>query len=291
MPLEQEDLRLLRGLLHQAAIALETSYLLEERARQAELERELEIAAAIQTSLLPSRLRLAADWEVAAVCRPARHVGGDFYAELPGPNGGGSAIVYGDVSGKSVPGALMMMAAKEALHALALAERDPEELLHLANRRLHELGNRSFVALGYLALSHGGGGLSYVLAGQPPPLHRSGSGRVSALPLPDHRLPLGAMLRGRHRRMEVALDPGEIVLAYSDGVVEAQAPGGEFFGEERLGAVLAASPPRPQEVVALVLAALDDFTRGHEPYDDLTLLAIARRDSSAPPEAAHLEVR
>jgi len=286
MPLEQEDLRLLRGLLHQAAIALETSVLLEERARQAELEREMEIAAAIQASLLPARLRLAPDWDVAAVCRPARHVGGDFFAEIPGPNGGGSAIVYGDVSGKSVPGALMMMAAKEALHSLALAQRDPEELLHLANRRLHELGNRSFVALGYLACSRDGGGLSYVLAGQPPPLHRSLLGRVSELPLPDHRLPLGAMLRGRHRRMEVSLDPGELVLAYSDGVVEAQAPGGEFFGEARLAAVLEASPPQPQEVVDRVLAALDDFTRGHEPYDDLTLLAIARRSS-----AKTLEVR
>jgi serine phosphatase RsbU (regulator of sigma subunit) len=281
MPLEQEDLRLLRGLLHQAAIALETSLLLEERARQAELERELEIAAAIQTSLLPAQLRLAADWEVAAVCRPARHVGGDFFAELPGPNGGGAAIVYGDVSGKSVPGALMMMAAKEALHSLALSQRDPEELLLLANRRLHELGNRSFVALGYLACSQGGAGLSYVLAGQPPPLHRSLAGAVTPLPLPDHRLPLGAMLRGRHRRMDVAMQPGEVVLAYSDGVVEAQAPDGEFFGEERLTAVLEAGPAEPHELVQAVLAALDQFTRGHEPYDDLTLLAIARRGAPA----------
>jgi serine phosphatase RsbU (regulator of sigma subunit) len=284
MPLEQEDLRLLRGLLHQAAIALETSLLLEERARRAELEREMEIAAAIQTSLLPSTLSLAHDWEVAAVCRPARHVGGDFFAELPGPNGGGSAIVYGDVSGKSVPGALMMMAAKEALHSLALTHRDPEELLRLANRRLHELGNRSFVALGYLASSPDGGGLSYVLAGQPPPLHRSRAGSVRELPLPDHRLPLGAMLRGRHRRMEIPIQPEEIVLAYSDGVVEAQSPSGEFFGEERLVEVLRASPPRPQEVVERVLAALAEFTRGGEPYDDLTLLALARRPPMSPTE-------
>src|SRR4029453_10433899 len=132
LPLEHEEMELLRGVLHQAAIALEASLLLEERSKQVELERDLEIAAAIQKSLLPKSVRLGHDWDVAAVCRPARHVGGDFFAELPGPNGSGRALVYGDVSGKSVPGALMMMAAKEALHALALAPPDPEELMRLA---------------------------------------------------------------------------------------------------------------------------------------------------------------
>jgi serine phosphatase RsbU (regulator of sigma subunit) len=277
LPLEEEELRLLRGLLHQAAIALETSLLLEERARQAELEREVQIAAAIQASLLPRSVELSRDWEVAAVCRPARHVGGDFYAQLPGPNGSGGAIVYGDVSGKSVSGALMMMAAKEALHSLALAHRDPEELLGLANRRLRELGNRSFVALGYLACAPAGEGLRYLLAGQPPPLRRRAGGAVDALPLPEHRLPLGAMLRGRHRVMTAAVEPGDLVLAYSDGVIEAQSPRGEFFGEERLAAVLAACPAEPQAVLAQVLAALEAFTAGADPYDDVTLLALARR--------------
>jgi serine phosphatase RsbU (regulator of sigma subunit) len=276
LPLEQEELRLLRGLLQQAAIALETSQLLEERARQAELERELEIAAAIQASLLPARVRLGDGWEVAAACRPARHVGGDFFAELPGPYGNGSALVYGDVSGKSVPGALMMMAAKEALHALALAHRDPEELIHLANRRLHELGNRSFVALGYLACGADGCGLRYLLAGQPPPLKRSRDGGVEAVPLPDHRLPLGAMLRGRHRLLSVAVEPGEVLLAYSDGVVEAHSPAGEMFGEDRLMTVLAAASAEPSQVLSRVLTALEQFTNGQEAYDDVTLLAVGR---------------
>ena len=276
LPLEQEELRLLRGLLQQAAIALETSQLLDERARQAELERELEIAAAIQASLLPAGVRLGDGWEVAAACRPARHVGGDFFAELPGPDGNGSALIYGDVSGKSVPGALMMMAAKEALHSLALVHRDPEELIHLANRRLHELGNRSFVALGYLACGADGDGLSYLLAGQPPPLKRRRDGAVEAVPLPDHRLPLGAMLRGRHRLLSVPVEPGEVLLAYSDGVVEAHSPAGEMFGEERLMTVLASAPPEPTQVLSLVLSALELFTRGEEAYDDVTLLAVGR---------------
>lgn len=282
LPLEHEEMELLRGVLHQAAIALETSHLLEERAKRAELERELEIAAAIQASLLPKSVQLGSDWDVAAVCRPARHVGGDFFAELPGPNGSGRSLVYGDVSGKSVPGALMMMAAKEALHALAISHHgDPEELMRLANLRLHELGNRSFVALGYLTAGPRGDGLRYVLAGQPPPLKLSNDGTVCELEMPPHRLPLGAMTRGRHRMLCAPVAAGEVVLAYSDGVVEAHSPAGEMFGEERLKQVLGQGSPAPDQIVARILEALDAFTERHEPYDDLTLLAVGRRPAEA----------
>lgn len=280
---EPEELELLRGLAHQAAIALETSRLLEERTRQAELERELEIASTIQRSLLPEGLELGPGWRLATACRPARHVGGDFYASLPGPDGHGRAVVYGDVSGKSVSGALMMMAATEVLHSLALTHRDPEELFRLANRRLYEIGGRSFVAVGYFA-PNGDGGLAYLLAGQPQPLKRTGRGDVEELPFPEHRLPLGALDQGGFRTLRATLDPGDLVLAYSDGVVEAQAPDGELFGQERLEEVLRGCPAEPQAVVDGVLAALDTFTRGVEPYDDVTLLALSRHGAgSAPP--------
>ena len=274
--LEQEELDLLRGLFHQAAIALETSILLEERARQAELERELEIASAIQRSLLPERVGLAPSWRVAAACRAARHVGGDFYASLPGPAAGTEAVIYGDVSGKSVPGALLMMAAKEVFHSLALSTPDPEELFRLANQRLYELGKRSFVALGYFTPRADGAGLRYLLAGQPQPLKRHASGSIEALALPEHRLPLGALRGGHYRSLDVALAPGDVLLAFSDGVPEARSPAGEMFGDERLAAVLATAPADPDGVVERVMAALGEFTRGQEPYDDLTVIAVGR---------------
>lgn len=277
---EVEELELLRGVFHQAAIALETSRLLEARARQAELERELEIASTIQAALLPRGLDLGPGWQVAAACRPARHVGGDFYAALPGPGAGSKALVYGDVSGKSVSGALMMMAASEVLHALALSHPEPEELFRLANRRLYDIADRSFVALGYFTPNGDGEGgdgkLRYLLAGQPQPLKRTLAGGIVELPLPAHRLPLGAFATGGHGGLETDVAPGELLLAYSDGVVEAQDPAGEPFGEERLEAVLRGAAAEPQAVVDAVLAALDEFTRGEPAYDDVTLLAIGR---------------
>ena len=270
------ELNLLRNLLQQAAMALETSLLVEERGEQAELERELEIAANVQAELLPPRLEFGEGWKVAALCRPARHVGGDFYTELPGPREGSRALVYGDVAGKSVSGALLMMAAHEALHALALTHRDPEELLNLANRRLYGLGRRrSFVAVAYLTSAADGQGIDYLLAGQPQPLLRSRTGEVRELELPENRLPLGALDNGSYRLCHVPMSHGDLVLGYSDGVVDALSPEGESFGSDRLAEIVRRGPSEPQAAVEAVVSSLEEFTRGTEPYDDVTLVAIA----------------
>jgi serine phosphatase RsbU (regulator of sigma subunit) len=283
--LEHEEIDRLRDLLNQASIALETNLLLDERARQAEFERELKIAASIQSSLLPQRLEPVAGWQLAAVCRPAREVGGDFYTELPGGLPGERALAFGDVSGKSISGALMMMAAHEILNTLALAHPDAEELFRLANERLYNLrGDRrpglrggSFVALGYLAFRPSCSALRYSLAGQPPPLLRRQSLPVETLCMPNHRLPLGALRLGGYQVLEIEMDPGDVLLAYSDGVVEAQSPDGDLFGEERLAEVLGAAPTSsPQATINHVIEEIEAFTCGHTPYDDVTLLAVKR---------------
>ena len=137
-----------------------------------------------------------------------------------------SGLLERDSDGSYVAGQLFWLYA---------ARHDPwEELVRLANLRLHELGNRSFVALGYLTACPEGDGLRYLLAGQPPPLKLSSDGTVCELEMPPHRLPLGAMTRGRHRMLCAPVEAGEVVLAYSDGVVEAHSPDGEMFGEDRL---------------------------------------------------------
>lgn len=276
--LDKAELDLLDSLLHQAAIALETSLLLEERTQQAELERELEIAAAVQQQLLPPTLSLGPGWEVAALCRPARHIGGDFFTGLPARADGGQAVVYGDVAGKSVSGALLMMAAHEVLHSLALAHDDPAHLLGLANQRLHSLsrGRKSFVALAYLTASRDGDGIEYLLAGQPQPLLRRGDGSLGELRLPENRLPLGALVPYSYQSSRVPMRSGDLLLGYSDGVVDATSPHGELYGLERLQAVVAAAPARPDPMVEAVMADLERFTRGSEPYDDITLVAIRR---------------
>ncbi len=274
---DPEELELLERLLHQAALALETGLLLDERTQKAELEREIAIAATIQAQLLPAELRFAEGWDVAAECRPARIVGGDFFAQLPTDDDGHSAVIFGDVSGKSVAGALMMMAAHEALYALALTRPHPEELFALTNRRLYELGKRSFVALGYFAASLDGRHLRYLVAGQPPPLLRRYRGEVRELPLSEHRIPIGALPDGVYHQLEAEIEPGDVVLGYSDGVTDARSPNGEFFGYDRLREVMTDSPADAHRVVESVLEAVRDFTSGGVQYDDVTLVAVGRQ--------------
>ncbi|MEM9553743.1 MAG: SpoIIE family protein phosphatase [Acidobacteriota bacterium] len=284
-PLEGEEQELLARLLDQASVALETGLLLEDRTRQAELEREMEIAATIQARLLPSALHFADGWRVGAACRPARIVGGDFFAQLPARHGD-SALVYGDVAGKSVSAALVMMAAHEALCTLSMAIDDvePARLFDLTNRRIYEVGKRSFVALGYFSVAEDGVSLRYLVAGQPAPLLRRVDGTVEELPLAASRLPVGALARSRYEELTVALAPGEVVLGYSDGVTEARSASGEFFGDQRLRDVVGTTATDdPEELVRQVMNAINAFTRRDELYDDVTLVALAR--AAAPEES------
>jgi phosphoserine phosphatase RsbU/P len=123
--------------------------------------------------------------------------------------------------------------------------------------------------------------LRYALAGQPGLLLRRADGAVEELPLCRHRVPLGALAEGSYVLDEVAVATGELVLGYSDGVLEARSPSGDFFGSERLAAALAAAPSEPTAAVDSILSHLAAFTRGEDPYDDVTLVAVARHQEAA----------
>jgi serine phosphatase RsbU (regulator of sigma subunit) len=267
-----DDLQLVRTVANQGALGLANARLYRERTRQVELEKELEIARRVQFSLIPGELPPFAGWRMAAHCAPAHQVGGDFYDTLPAPEEGAMALVVGDVSGKSVAGAMLMVAAREVLHTAALGGVRPEQLLDVANQRLYTPQPRLFVALAYLLLQRQGSGL-YALAGQPAPLVRRLQGGVEELPPPRHRLPLGALRGGEWDLLPLRLCAGEMLLLYSDGVTEAQNPAGEYFGDERLQRAFSRADGEPQAVVREILDAVKIFTSGADPYDDITLVA------------------
>ena len=271
-----DDLQLINTVANQAALAVENARLYQERTRQAELEKEMEIARRVQFSLIPSVLPAPAGWGVAAHCEPARQVGGDFYDALPGPEDGSVALVVGDVSGKSVPGALVMVAAREVLHTAALSGVRPERLLHLANARLYTPQRRMFVSLAYLVLGSGGRGW-YALAGQPPPLVRRADGTVEELPFPNYRLPLGALREGAWDVVPFSLGVGETLLVYSDGLPDARNAAGERFGEERVAQLVGGFNGDAHSAVAAVREELTRFASGWEPYDDITVLSVSYR--------------
>jgi serine phosphatase RsbU (regulator of sigma subunit) len=267
-----DDLQLVRTLANQGAVALENARLLRERTQQVELEKELEIARRVQFALIPPHLPSPPGWEVAARCVPARQVGGDFYDALSDGGEGSMALVVGDVSGKSVSGAMLMVAAREVLHTAALGGAGAAQLLEIANQRLYTPEHRLFVALAYMSLHPGGVG-TYALAGQPTPLVRRTSGLVEELPAPVNRLPVGA-LKGVHWDvLPLSVARGELLVLYSDGLTDARNTDGEPFGDERLQEVLAKADGDARAVVDVVMRAVDAFTAGGEPYDDITLVA------------------
>ncbi|HMF09277.1 MAG TPA: SpoIIE family protein phosphatase, partial [Thermoanaerobaculia bacterium] len=206
---DRDDEALLSTLANQAALAIETALLHDEMTRQAEFKRDLEIARDIQSSLLPRKLPEVPGFAFLGGSLPAKVVGGDFYDFIPFDDRQ-LGVVLGDVSGKSVPASLLMVASKEIVYSRALTTRDPGLLFQESNRRIYSIKRRMFVSLGYFLLDPDAMSLRYAIGGQPLPiLVRSGDGAPRPLDPPEHRLPLGAF-------REVPYDTREIFLRRGD---------------------------------------------------------------------------
>ncbi|MGC8917211.1 MAG: SpoIIE family protein phosphatase [Thermoanaerobaculum sp.] len=272
--LTREEVQLLRALANQGAVGFENARFLAEHTRQMELEKELSIARQVQFSLIPERIAAPPPWRVAARCVPAYQVGGDFYDVLPGTQGRGQALVLGDVAGKSVAGAMLMVAAREALRAEAVVTPEPSSLLQAVNRRLYRREQRLVLALAYLLLCPGGV-LRYCLAGQPPPLLRRRDGSVTELPLPAFRLPLGALPEGMWDEVTVQLEAGDLVLVYSDGLSDAHDAGGGRVDDGELVRAFAAAPRDVEEAASFLVRWALEFSGGATAFDDITVMTVS----------------
>jgi sigma-B regulation protein RsbU (phosphoserine phosphatase) len=272
----REDLDHLTTIANQGALGLEAAGLHEQLTRQAEVERDLEIARDIQVSLFPRRLPVVAGADFFGVSRPARVVGGDFYdfLEVDG-RAGRLGLVLGDVSGKSIPAALLMVAAKEIVYARAMSDPDPAVVFREANRRLYEIKRRMFVSLGYFLFDASSLSLHYALGGQPTPLLVRGAGGAVEIPAPKSRLPLGAFRDVPYDAATCFLSPGDLLLFYTDGLSEAMSAEAALYGDERLKASLArhAALPLP-ELADELLEDIRQFTHGAEQYDDETFVLM-----------------
>ncbi len=272
---DRDDLALLSTLANQSALAIETALLHDEMTRQAELKRDLEIARDIQISLLPRQVPVVPGFAFLGGSIPARVVGGDFYDFIPFENRR-LGIVIGDVSGKSVPASLLMVASKEIVYSRALTTSDPGLLFQEANRRIYSIKRRMFVSLGFFLLDADAMTLRYAIGGQPLPiLLRPGNDGPCLLEPPEHRLPLGAFREVPYDTRELFLKKGDLLFFYTDGFTEAMNGDMNPFGEERLMASVEARQGGTLEEVANgVLADIRGFVGGAEQYDDMTFLFL-----------------
>jgi PAS domain S-box-containing protein len=246
----------------------------QETQERERIEQELQVARLIQQTLLPKSLPGLPGYDVAAYYQPAREVGGDFYDFLELEDGR-LGLVIGDVSGKGVPAAIVMAISRTMLHAAyRLGSPAPGEILEQVNNILHpDIPPNMFVTCLAAILDSRIGRLQYANAGHDLPYLRHADG-VSELRATG--MPLGLMPGMSYEQKEIALKPGESVLLYSDGLVEAHDPRREMFGFPRMQEFVGAHPGGAS-LIYFLLAELERFTGEEwEQEDDIALLTLQR---------------
>jgi serine phosphatase RsbU (regulator of sigma subunit)/predicted ester cyclase len=245
---------------------------IRERAR---VEQELQVARRIQHALLPKSVPELRGWEIAHDYRPAREVGGDFY-DFVRLRDGSLGMVVGDATGHGVPAALMMANTQSVLRAFARrGGSEPGRILAEVNEALFTyIPSNMFVTCFYGVLDPESGRFRYANAGHNLPYCRQAD---NAIELRATGMPLGLMAGMSYEEKESVLAPGECILLYSDGLVEAHNPEFEMFGSFRLRSLLAEHVIRPRDLNTLLLEELQRFTgEGWEQEDDITLVALRR---------------
>jgi sigma-B regulation protein RsbU (phosphoserine phosphatase) len=235
---------------------------------------ELEVGRAVQLSLMPDGAPEIPGWEAWLHTHPANDVGGDLVdcVQVADSRWG---LVLGDVSGKGLGAALLMAKLQATIRALAWGSDSLAELGGKVNHILHRDGlSGRFATLLYLEVSPSTGRVRVLNAGHMPPIVLGADGVRS---LPPVARPLGAFADAAYTEQALDLAPGELLVAYSDGLTDARNEAGEFFGEEGLQALL----PRlrglsSSEAGELIRDAAARFVGDARPADDLSLVTLRR---------------
>lgn len=224
-------------------VAVEHDLMLQEARRHERVDRQLSIGAEIQGQLLPDRCPVIEGVELAARCRPAFQVGGDYYDFIPTRpelmgrrrERGRWALVMGDVMGKGVPAGLLMTMLRGMLRAEVLSGLPPDRILHDLNQLAQEdlAQSHRFVTLFYSDFDPRTRRLRFANAAHNPPLiWRAQQRCIRRLDAPG--LLIGLQSEAEYGCGEVVLEPGDVLLYYTDGVTEAPGITGDRFDEERL---------------------------------------------------------
>jgi serine phosphatase RsbU (regulator of sigma subunit) len=249
----------------------------ERTEEQMRMREELDDARQIQLSMLP-RSAPSLPWlDLASASLPATEVGGDYFDYVP-LDGDRLAIVVGDVAGHGMSSGLVLAAIRGGLHLLRAELANPQTALERLDRMVQEIApGRMYVTLQIAILDHRERRLVVVSAGHPPVLHcrAARGGAVAEVGRPA--IPLGTRLTSRLSEDVSALEPGDVLLFYSDGVVEAADVRGEPFGDRRLAEALSRSATghSASEVRSSILDSLNRFKGDVELADDLTVVVAS----------------
>lgn len=274
----RDDQHYLELLARQVAIAIEDARLYEAEQIAQRLRQEVELAESIQVSFLPKQLPNQDGWELGSAWRAARHVGGDFYdvfelrRELENQYG----LAIADVAGKGVPAALFMALARTLLRAVAFTNRSPADALMRVNDLiLADSQANIFVTMLYAIWNPSTGHVVMGNAGHNPALLVTKDGTVRAIKSPG--IALGVLDEAFIGSTSFTMQPGEVLLLYTDGITEAIRADQSDFGVERLQTILRQSRHLSAQAIAdEILKAVNQFVGSEPAFDDQTLLVLKR---------------
>jgi serine phosphatase RsbU (regulator of sigma subunit) len=258
------------------SLVLVNLLVLLEVADRLSMKGELEVAREIQLAMLPNGTYTAADIEICGATRPANTVGGDFYDVLPLKDGR-VILALGDVAGKGSPAALLMALLLAVLRTLVDEELEPEALTERLNQQIwrHSPSSR-FITLFYAVYTPSDGTLTYVNAGQNPPLIRRRDGSFERLL--GTGVALGMFDRSTYASALTRIEPGEQLILYSDGITEAENPAGQPLEELGLQAIVDSYPDAsPAQLGVEIVRAVERYAQAPKFADDLTILILRRR--------------
>jgi serine phosphatase RsbU (regulator of sigma subunit) len=251
----------------------------QEISERERVEQELRLARSMQQASLPKEVPTLEGWQIFPYFQPARDVGGDFY-DFFDLGDGQVGLAVGDATGKGMPAAIAVTASCSMLRAVAqaLASSSPGEVLARVNETLlSRIPPNMFITCFYAILDPESGRLVYANAGHNLPCCRHEDATTD---LEARGMPLGLMPGMDYEEKESGLAPGESVLFYTDGLIEAHNPHGEMFGTPRLRSLLSEYSGGGRSLSATLLEELYSFTGEEwEQEDDITLLTLGRSPS------------
>jgi sigma-B regulation protein RsbU (phosphoserine phosphatase) len=269
------DARLLSLFANQAAAAIETTRLHRAALEKERIERELELAAAIQREILPRELPRIPGLELAGATLPTRQVGGDYFDLFP-LSRGRLGFVVADVSGKGIPAALLVSTVHAAIHLQIDVSDTIVELVSRIDRHLQRFSaTHKFLTLFFGIVEPEASLLRYVSAGHNPALLARSSGEIERLGATG--VPVGIVANGSWHEETARYDAGDLLCVYTDGFTEATNADDEEFGLERLERGLAARRTLPaRDLSDELFREVAEFAQGVPQYDDQTLLIVRR---------------
>jgi sigma-B regulation protein RsbU (phosphoserine phosphatase) len=272
----ERDLQLLTLIASVAAIRIENVRLLEVQQEQKRLANELALASEIQFRLHPETPPALPSYDVVGVSFPCYEVGGDYYDFIEKPDGR-CVIALGDVSGKGTGAALLMSSIHAAVRAHTRTRLSASEIVSEINQYIYDnTPSNRYVTLFYSELDSRSHQLTYINGGHNSPLLARASGEVTRLDIGG--FPVGITPFGDYREGWVEIEPGDVMVVYSDGVTESLNEEGEEFGEARLVEIV--QKHRGRSAAGLrdrIDEALTKFVGRASAVDDLTLVILKRK--------------